>query len=126
MPGLQQLPGGAVVTGRTGNVHAMTRFSVPPITIRTTASDGGHPHGVMLGQGLQPLDALTELTRKAQLEAEALAELASGDDGNGAGEWRFEVVDVRLVGAGSDRAPALLWAAYGTLVSADPHPGTGS
>lgn len=126
MPGLQQLPGGAVVTGRAGNVHAMTRFSVPPVTARTTTGDSGHPHGIVLGQGSQPVDALTELTRKAQLEAEALAELASGDDGNGAGEWRFEVVDVRITGGGSGRPPALLWAAYGTLVSADPHPGTGS
>jgi hypothetical protein len=104
----------------------MTRFSVPPITIRTTASDSGHPHDIVLGQGSEPMDALTELMRTAQLQAEALADSASGDDGNGAGEWRFEVVDVRFVGAGSDRPPALLWVAYGTLVSADPHPGTDS
>jgi hypothetical protein len=104
----------------------MTRFSVPPVTARTTASDSGHLHGIVLGQGSTPMDALMELLRKAQLQAEALADSASSDDGDGAGEWRFEVVDVRITGAGSDRPPALLWAAYGTLVSADPYPGPGS
>jgi hypothetical protein len=129
----------------------MARIALPPVRIRTTSDGDGHPHGVATGMGLSPDLALAALQQAAQIRAKAEAarhepdelppadtphprpltsvELAAGGD-RVAGrpvpdepqEWRWEVVDVRLVpGAVDGGAPG--WVAYGTLVSEGEHPG---
>jgi hypothetical protein len=103
-------------------------ITVPEVTIRTTSNSEGHPHGIATGKGPSPELALSALRQAAHDQAEEAAwrygsrlfpRIARPD--HDSGEWRFEVVDVRLV-------PALMeggesgWLAYGTLLSEGEQP----
>jgi hypothetical protein len=127
------------------------RITIPDVTIRTPSDGDGNPHGIATGIGLSPNLALTALQQAAQIRAEEEAarhepddfppadarasrpptgaELAAGGHRVAARplpedplEWRFEVIDVRLV-------PGVLvggtagWVAYGTLISEGDFPG---
>ena len=126
----------------------MPRVTVHAVTIRTTSDSSGHPHGIVTGLGLRPELALEELKQDAQTQAENAAKPHSTPDAPrpasdshvetaeerkrgrkvsttrikipGPKQWRFEVVDVRLV-------PAVIegkngWLAYGTLLSEGKEP----
>jgi hypothetical protein len=126
----------------------MPLITVPAVTIRTTNDSKGHPQGIATGTGLNPDLALAALQQAAQSRAEEQAaryeppdglpaaghpasrsltgvESAAGDYPVAAGpqEWRFEVIDLRLVGGVLDRGAAG-WVAYGTLISDGEHPAT--
>jgi hypothetical protein len=126
----------------------MPRVTVHAVTIRTTSDSSGHPHGIVTGLGLRPEWALEELKQDAQTQAKNAAKLHSTRDAPRPSsdshvetaeerergrklyptrvkapdpkQWRFEVVDVRLV-------PAMIegkngWLAYGTLLSEGKEP----
>jgi hypothetical protein len=131
----------------------MPLITVPAVTIRTTNDSKGHPHGIATGTGLNPDLALAALQQAAQIRAAEEAARHEPPDGlpaagppasrslTGVGlaagghpeaasplpgdpqEWRFEVVDLRLVGGVLDRGAAG-WVAYGTLISDGAHPAT--
>jgi hypothetical protein len=131
----------------------MPLITVPTVTIRTTNDSKGHPQGIATGTGLNPDLAVAALQQAAQIRAEEEAaryeppdglpaagppasrsltgaELAAADDRLAASplpgdpqEWRFEVVDLRLVAGVLDRGAAG-WVAYGTLISDGEHPAT--
>jgi len=131
----------------------MPLITVPAVTIRTTNDSKGHPQGIATGTGLNPDLALAALQQAAQSRAEEEAARYEPPDGLpaaglpaagppasrsltgvelGAGDyrlaaspqvWRFEVIDLRLVGGVLDRGAAG-WVAYGTLISDGEHPAT--
>jgi len=105
----------------------MADISITDITLRTTAGGTGYPHMVMTGRGLEPPEALADLAGAAEAEATRIAEkfrTAANRDKPDA-EWRFEVVDIRLIHVMHDD-PGLAWMAYGTLESAGATPWTAS
>jgi hypothetical protein len=73
---------------------------------------------VVTGRGSEPAEALADLAVAAEAEAARIAEkfrTAENRDRPDA-EWRFEVIDIRLIAVAHD-VPGLAWMAYGTLES---------
>ena len=101
----------------------MPDITIPECTLRTTSDGTGHAHGLALASGLTLDEALTGLTAKAHAQAEELAAEYRGDEHKDRpdAEWRFEVVDVRIVAGLPDSGPES-WVAYGTLRSVGAHP----
>jgi hypothetical protein len=108
----------------------MPDISISGMTLRTTTGGTGHPHMVVTGRGSEPAEALADLAGAAEAEAARIAETFRTAENHGKpdAEWRFEVVDIRLIPATHD-VPGLAWMAYGTLEPAGATPwatGTGS
>jgi hypothetical protein len=93
--------------------------------IRTTGDGAGRAFGIVTGMAATPDEALAELRRNAEAQAESLDHRTPGeqradrlreldDPFESVPAWQFEVVDVRLTvvvmdGGGNG------WLAYGTL-----------
>jgi hypothetical protein len=95
----------------------MPAITIPAITIRTTSSDSGHPHGTVIGTGRYAEDAFTHLAKQAREYAKQIAGALDTQEhaGQPDTDWSFEVIDLRLVAAGSPDSNT--WAAVGTLCS---------
>jgi hypothetical protein len=78
----------------------MPEISVQGVTVRTTSDGAGHPHMVVAGSAAAPEDALADLAGAAEAAAGRVAQELSGRRENHDrpdAEWRFEVVDVRMI-----------------------------
>src|ERR1700727_2599918 len=113
---------------------AMPQIRPTVTTIRTTSNSDGRPRGILTGMASNPEAALARLSKNARdyVTAGAESDLLSTYSTSGATstpsvyarmdvlEWRWEVVDVRLVpgpvGMESDET-GTGWGAYGTLIS---------
>jgi hypothetical protein len=101
----------------------MPEISIKDMTLRTTAGATGHVHMVVTGRGSEPAEALTDLAGTAEAEAARIAGKFNPAENRNKpdAEWRFEVVDIRLIPVTHD-VPSLAWMAYGTLESAGATP----
>jgi hypothetical protein len=113
----------------------MTEITVTVVATRTTSDDCGHQYHAVSGRGRTPEEALADLSASALVAARQTAagfslKVPTRDDArwrayfydrNGAPEWRFEVVDVRLASGPLD-SDETGWAAFGTLASREESP----
>jgi hypothetical protein len=105
----------------------MPTITIPDVTIRTTSDGAGHAHGLALGTGLTLDGALQALTAEALRQAGEIAETYRGADHDSQpdAEWRFEVVDMRIV-IGPEGSRDESWCCYGTLCSTGATPWSAS
>lgn len=94
----------------------MPKVTIPDLVIRTTADHAGYVHGLAIEAGPSLDSAVEKLATEGRRQAQDLTcEHQDGERDDV--EWRFELVDVRMVtgpcGSPADEA----WCAYGTLVS---------
>ncbi len=108
----------------------MADITVTVVATRTTSDDCGHHYHTVSGRGSTTDEALTDLAASALVAAQQIAagfalRVSTRDDarwrayhqgGNGAPEWPFEVVDVRMASGPLDSGETG-WAAFGTLAS---------
>jgi hypothetical protein len=105
----------------------MPHITVPEIPVRTTILSDVHSHGLAIGSGPLLDTALTALRGEADRMAREAAARFGGSEFSGRpdGEWRFEVIDLRLQ-PGPDGDGGTGWVAYGTLISEGAEPWSGA